>query len=330
MIAAFAAIFYIAYRVWKNIAQAEPIDFYPLLRPFCIGFVITAYPLCLNLMEGILYPTVAATRAMVDEENVVIAKMMEERDKQIKESAAWKMFGSNDGVGDRDVWMEMTHPGESEGPLSWMSNSMSFAMEKAYYNLKYWFKSVIAFLLELLYESAALCINAIRTFNLLIVALLGPFVLALSVFDGLTHTFTVWLSRYINYYLWLPIANILGALLGKIREGMLKMDLEQLANYEDTFFTAADIGYIVFMIIGIAAYFTIPSLSTMVVNTGERSMLTSKVTNMTIGTASQTANSFANSTGMAADAFGNQHVRNTQGTAGAGSNSGYFKDKLNG
>jgi hypothetical protein len=32
-IAGFAATFYIGSRVWKHIANAEPIDFYPLFRP---------------------------------------------------------------------------------------------------------------------------------------------------------------------------------------------------------------------------------------------------------------------------------------------------------
>src|SRR6185312_15645702 len=39
-IAGFAAMWFIAVRVWKHIAAAEPIDFYPLLRPFVIGFAI--------------------------------------------------------------------------------------------------------------------------------------------------------------------------------------------------------------------------------------------------------------------------------------------------
>ena len=33
-IAGFGALCYISYRVWGHIARAEPIDFYPLLRPF--------------------------------------------------------------------------------------------------------------------------------------------------------------------------------------------------------------------------------------------------------------------------------------------------------
>ena len=37
-IAAIATLCYIALRVWKSIAAAEPVDLYGLLRPFVIGF----------------------------------------------------------------------------------------------------------------------------------------------------------------------------------------------------------------------------------------------------------------------------------------------------
>jgi hypothetical protein len=35
-IAAFASTMYIGYRVWRHIANAEPIDFFPLFRPFVL------------------------------------------------------------------------------------------------------------------------------------------------------------------------------------------------------------------------------------------------------------------------------------------------------
>src|SRR6516162_5223567 len=42
--AGFAATFYIGYLVWRHIANAEPIDLYPLFRPFVIGFAIMIFP----------------------------------------------------------------------------------------------------------------------------------------------------------------------------------------------------------------------------------------------------------------------------------------------
>ena len=39
-VAGLGALFYVAYRVWKSLASAEPIDVFPLLRPFAIGLCI--------------------------------------------------------------------------------------------------------------------------------------------------------------------------------------------------------------------------------------------------------------------------------------------------
>ena len=43
-LAGFAAMWYIASRVWGHLSRAEPIDFYPLFRPFVIGFCVLVFP----------------------------------------------------------------------------------------------------------------------------------------------------------------------------------------------------------------------------------------------------------------------------------------------
>src|ERR1700712_425154 len=91
--------------------------------------------------------------------------------------------------------------------------------------------------LQVVYEAAALCINTIRTFYLIVLAILGPLVFGLSVFDGFQHTLTTWLAKYINVFLWLPVANIFGSIIGKVQENMLKIDMSQLQASGTTFFT---------------------------------------------------------------------------------------------
>ena len=39
-LAGLGALFYVAVRIWQSMARAEPIDVYPLLRPFAIGICI--------------------------------------------------------------------------------------------------------------------------------------------------------------------------------------------------------------------------------------------------------------------------------------------------
>ncbi|WP_126248045.1 conjugative transposon protein TraJ [Chitinophaga rhizosphaerae] len=330
VIAGFAAVFYIGYRVWKHIANAEAIDFFPLLRPFVLTWCIIFFNQVIWLMEGVLAPTKAATQELVDETNASVERLIAKRQQEMENSMSYKMYGVNDGEGDRDVWMQYTHPDEidDEGLFGGIGNDIEFAMSKSYYSLKNWFKDILSFLLQLLYETAALCINTLRTFNLLICAMLGPFVFALSVFDGFHHSLTVWLARYVNFYLWLPVANILGAMLGRIQEKMIEIDIGQVQEYGDTFFTTSDVGYLVFMLIGIVAYFTVPSMANLIVNAGGGSLITSKITNLSFGSANSFGSSAAMATGMAADAFGDQNLQMRGGYGPSSSASGYFRDKL--
>jgi conjugative transposon TraJ protein len=139
--------------------------------------------------------------------------------------------------------------------------------------------------LQVLFAAASLCINTIRTFNLIILAILGPLVFGLSVFDGFQHTIRHWLARYINVFLWLPVANIFGAVIGKIQENMLRIDLSQIQNSSDTFFSSTDMGYLIFMIIGIIGYFTVPSIAGHIMHVGGSDAIGGKATALAGGVA---------------------------------------------
>ena len=43
-LAGLGALFYVAYRVRQSLARAEPIDVFPLLRPFALGLCIMFFP----------------------------------------------------------------------------------------------------------------------------------------------------------------------------------------------------------------------------------------------------------------------------------------------
>src|SRR5690606_20217110 len=62
-IAGFAAMWYIAARVWRHLSHAEPIDFYPLFRPFVIGFAILIFPSVIGMINTVMKPTVTGTAA---------------------------------------------------------------------------------------------------------------------------------------------------------------------------------------------------------------------------------------------------------------------------
>lgn len=343
-IAGFAATWYIASRVWRHIANAEPIDFYPLFRPFVIGFAIMNFPLVLAMINGVMEPTVTATSEMVKGSDKAIALLLKEKEKAIMKSDAWQMYVGESGSGNRDKWYKYTHDNadpSSESIFESIGNDIKFAMSKASFNFRNSIKEWMSEILSLLFEAAALCINTLRTFQLVVLSILGPLVFGLAVFDGFQHSLTVWLARYINIFLWLPVANIFGAILGKIQEKMLALDIVQVEGYGDTFFSSTDMGYLVFMVIGIVGYFTVPSVANYIVHAAGGNALGQKVTSLFSSTSSSVVTTAASGAGMAADAVGKAAGKLAQGMAGnnvgphqfkgnAGVSKGYMGDKLKG
>src|SRR5688572_20370389 len=131
-LAAFAAMWYIAARVWKHIANAEPVDFYPLLRPFAIGLAILMFPTVLTIINSILTPTVTGTAAMIDGSNNSVAYLLKMKEESIRKSPLWQMYVGGDGEGDRAKWYRYSHPeGDEEGVLDEIGNDVRFAMAKA-------------------------------------------------------------------------------------------------------------------------------------------------------------------------------------------------------
>lgn len=331
-IAGFGTIWYIASRVWRHIASAEPIDFYPLFRPFVIGFCIMIFPSVLALINGVMKPTVTATAAMVTGSNNAVAVLLKEKEKAIKETDPWKMYVGAAGTGDRDRWYKYTHEGadpSDESMLAGIGNDVKFAMEKASYSFRNSVKEWLSEVLRVLFEAAALCIDTLRTFQLVVLSILGPLVFGIAVFDGFQHTLTVWLARYINIYLWLPVANIFGSIIGKIQELMLKLDLSQVQATGDTFFSRTDMAYLIFMIIGIIGYFTVPSVANYIVHAGGGGALGHKVTSMFGSSANTVVRTSSNAVGMAADAMGDADRRMTGSMAATAGSSPYFQEKGN-
>lgn len=287
-IAGFGALWYISARVWRSLAHAEPIDFYPLFRPFAIGLCILMFPLLIGVINGLMQPIVKGTAHMVDGSSSAIAALLQAKEEALQETNSWQMFVGTTGEGDRDRWYQYTHPGASvsgEGLFEGIGDDIKFAMAKASYNFRSSVKQWMSEVLQVLFQAAALCINTLRTFNLIILAILGPLVLGLSVFDGFQHTLSHWLARYINVFLWLPVANIFGAVIGKVQENMLRIDLAQIGQTGNTFFNPTDVAYLIFLIIAILGYFTVPSVAGHIVWVGGGDALSRKTTMLATGVA---------------------------------------------
>ncbi|MES2329990.1 MAG: conjugative transposon protein TraJ [Bacteroidota bacterium] len=283
LIGGFGALWYIGFRVWRNIAAAEPVDLFGLLRPFALGLCILIFPSVIDLINGILHPIVAAT-----------AKLQE---------------GTNDAV------RGYIHHNEINNWGVGIVNPMN------------WVREAFRILLELVFQTVALIIDVIRTFYLIVLAIIGPIVFGLSIFDGFQHLVTVWLARYINVFLWLPVANIFGAIIAKIQENMVTGSTFSVPIPGQPF-SMTDWAYLAFLLIAIVGYCTVPSVANYIVNAGGGNALVHKVTSVISSSASKVA-SVATS-GMSADAFGSAASTMSSSMSDNGVNKDYFKDKLSG
>ena len=115
--------------------------------------------------------------------------------------------------------------------------------------------------------------------------------------------------------------------MGKIQENMLKEDLHQIATNGDTFFSTTDTAYLIFMIIGIIGYFTVPSVANYIIHAGGGNALLHKVTNM-MSTSSRTMVQGGSS--MVKDVYGNAAGQIQNSMADQSASGGYFKDKIAG
>lgn len=262
-VAGFAALWYIALRVWKHLAKAEPIDFYPLLRPFAIGMAIVLFPYLIGLMNGVLSPTVTATEAMAQNANAPIQFQMQQEEKEANQPPP---AGIYNGQGNNN-WQQYEQP---DGTTTANGQSAGMGSTFGFFGFKTAFKNLIKYIVELLFKAAALCINTIRTFYLIILAILGPIVLGLSVFDGFQQTLSSWFARYVHVYMWLPVANIFSSIIGTLLNNMMTMDSD--------FFNSTT--YIIFMIIAIVGYFTVPTVAGYIIQPGGKDTLLHKVSNM--------------------------------------------------
>lgn len=261
-IAGLGALFYVAYRVWQSLSRAEPIDVYPLLRPFVIGFCIMFFPtVVLGTINNVLSPIVTGTNGILQTQTLDMNRYREQKDRL--ELEAMKRNPETAYLVDKAEFdKKLDDLGITDAP-----EICGMYIDRAMYNTKRWFQELFRNLLELMFHAAALVIDTLRTFFLVVLSILGPISFAISVWDGFQATLTQWFVRYISIYLWLPVSDLFSSVLARIQVLMLQKDIEQLTD-PNFIPDGSNAVYITFLIIGIIGYFTIPTVAGWIVQAG--------------------------------------------------------------
>ena len=263
-LAGLGALFYVALKVWQSLSRAEPIDMYPLLRPFALGLCIMFFPtIVLGTLNAVLSPVVSGTHEILEGQVLDLNKLQQQKD-QLEYEAMVRNPETAYMASDEEFDKKLDELGWSPSDIGTMAgmymDRQEYKIEKA---IKEWFRN----LLEILFQAAALVIDTIRTFFLIVLSILGPIAFAISVWDGFQSTLTQWFTRYISVYLWLPVSDLFSSMLARIQSLILERDIERLSD--PTFIPdTSNTVYIIFMIIGIIGYFTIPTVTGWIIQAG--------------------------------------------------------------
>jgi conjugative transposon TraJ protein len=291
-IAGLGALFYVAVRVWQALARAEPIDVYPLLRPFAIGLCIMFFPVfVLGTINAVLSPVVTGTHGILETQTFDMNKYREQKD-QLEYEAMRRNPETAWLVDNQAFDQRLEELGIMDAP-----QMAGMYIERGFYNFKQTVQNWFRELLELLFQAAALIIDTLRTFFLVVLSILGPIAFAISVYDGFHATLTQWITRYISVYLWLPVSDLFSSILARIQVLMLQKDIEQLSD-PNFVPDGSNSVYVVFMIIGIVGYFTIPTVANWIIQAGGMGSY-----NRNVNTVAGKGGSYAG--GMAGAAVGN-------------------------
>lgn len=261
-LAGLGALFYVAYRVWQSLARAEPVDVFPLLRPFALGLCIMFFPnLVLGTLNSVMSPIVKGTHTILETQTFDMNEYRAQKDRL--ELEAMKRNPETAYLVDKEAFDNKL---DELGVLDAIE-ACGMYVDRAMYNMKKAVQNLFRELLELMFNAAALVVDTLRTFFLVVLSILGPISFAISCWDGFQASLSQWFVRYISIYLWLPVSDLFSSVLARIQVLMLKQDIELLAD--PNFIPDGSNGvYITFLIIGIIGYFTIPTVANWIIQAG--------------------------------------------------------------
>lgn len=261
-IAGLGALFYVAAKVWQSLARAEAIDVYPLLRPFALGLCILFFPtFVLGTINTVLSPVVKGCNQLMETQTFDMNEYRAQKDKL--EIEAMKRNPETAYLVDKETFDNRL---DELGAFDAIE-ACGMYVDRAMYNMKRAVQNFFRELLELLFNAAALVIDTLRTFFLIVLSILGPVSFAISCWDGFQASLSQWFVRYISIYLWLPVSDLFSSVLARIQVLMLQRDIERLSD-PDFIPDSSNAVYITFLIIGIIGYFTIPTVSNWIVQAG--------------------------------------------------------------
>jgi conjugative transposon TraJ protein len=244
-VGAIGALLYISSKVWGHFARAEPIDVFPLLRPFAIGLAILIFPLLCTTLRGVTMAVSHGTDGLRVEQVKTVLQLSKDKEAAVQQA---KRAGTGDFKQDSgmDAAVKAFTPGGAEDMV------VDYVADTAGKFIREGLKDF----LQLASMVARLALHLISTLLLTLLSVAGPFVFAIAIFPGFGGGIAKWFGNFITLSLWVPVANIFAMALGKVQIIMLNNDIVNIKAGTST--DAADTGLLLFLALSTIAYIAVP------------------------------------------------------------------------
>ncbi|WP_400194231.1 hypothetical protein [Hymenobacter sp. B81] len=248
------ALLYISNRVWGHIARAEPIDLFPLLRPFAIGLAILLFvPMC-GALRGITLSVARGTDDIRQGQIAEVNRLTAERD---------RLAAAAQARSDMQINEEYEKELEKLGALD-VTRRTSLAMNRVQYSVGQQFREWVKSILELGALAAKLAISLISTFLLVLLSVAGPLAFGLAILPGFGGGIAKWFGLFLTISLWVPVANIYASVLAHVQVTMLNENIRQLSAGGTV--ESADIAYLCLLVLAIVGYIFVPKAADMLID----------------------------------------------------------------
>ena len=151
-----------------------------MLRPFAIGLCIMFFPtVVLGTINSIISPVVQGTAKMLEAETLDMNRYREQKDK-LEYEAMVRNPETAYLVSNEEFDKQLEELGWSPSDMVTMAGMYIDRDVQHEEGIRDFFREI----LELMFQAAALVIDTVRTFFLVVLAILGPIAFAISVWDG--------------------------------------------------------------------------------------------------------------------------------------------------
>lgn len=245
IIGCIGALLFISSKVWGHLARAEPIDVFPLLRPFAIGLCILMFPQLAGSLRGI---TLAISHSTDDVRNKQTADLLAltKKKEETKPPAATVALDAA-----KSAALALMDPG---GALADAGVSLAGSV----------LREVLTDFLSLAAIVARLALYLISTLLLTLLCVAGPFAFGIAILPGFGGGIVKWFGNFITISMWVPVANMFAMALGQLQIMLLNNAIAAQTAGNST--DATDTGLLVFLALSTLAYVMVPKAAEMLVS----------------------------------------------------------------